>query len=509
MEKKRGTMNLSAEEADSVANKKLGAEAALNPNAAEFVPFALRSPAANMKDLETSPKLTTSGKSVLDRSESSVLNTSNSEEEAQQYWCHQLPDDITPDFKLMGIDNDANIASRYTSGFTLKEQQASSVYPLDGNARAENLRYPVSSIGECLQTSRDRKVLSGTDQPYNGSTNQAFAANEHLLFNNADLCRLEFLASQFPSFSAESIADAYLSSGGDLNLTINVLTQLELQGDGGSTLSPKAFSTPNLSASSLPPPRVPNRHIGSRKLSGEYQQNVSPNWSPVNNSSRLMRSFSTIPSQAGTEPSIWKYDRNGSSDARQVLAKAYNTGQAKSIYGDRLQSRGSPLTSPARLETGVSFANMYPERREEAFDHQRVHNSYIEQARQAHLAGNNTLAKELSMIGQLHALQLKAANEEAQESIYHQSGTEQMIDLHGLNVSEAVYVLKHKLAVLRNAARSVGQRVLVSIDVGAGHHTWDSPTAARLPAAVQRYLLEEEGLDYSEPRPGLLRVVIY
>lgn len=224
-------MNLSAAEADAVANKKLGAEAALNPNAAEFVPFALRSPAANMKILETSPKHTTSGKSVLDRSESSVSNASNSEEEAQQNWCHQLPDDITPDFKLMGIDSDANIDSRYTpltnSGFTLKEQQAFPVYPLDGNARTEKLRYPVSSIGECLQTSWDRKTLSATD----GSPNQAFVAemtNEQLLLNNADLCRLEFLASQFPSFSAESIADAYLSSGGDLNLTINVLTQLEV-----------------------------------------------------------------------------------------------------------------------------------------------------------------------------------------------------------------------------------------------------------------------------------------
>ncbi|KAL1552289.1 polyadenylate-binding protein-interacting protein 7-like isoform X1 [Salvia divinorum] len=524
-EEKRSTMSLSAEAA-SVANKKLGAEATLNPNAAEFVPFSLRSPAADTKVLETSPKLTNSGKSVLDRLESSVSNNSNSEEEAHRYWCHQLPDDITPDFKLMGIDNDANKASRYTSpsnsGFALKEQQAFSVYPLDGNARAEKLRYPVSSIGGCLQTSLakpwDRKILSGAGQPYNCSTDRALVAemsNEQLLLNNADLCRLEFLATQFPSFPAESIADAYWSSGGDLNLTINVLTQLELQVDGGSTLSPKNFSTPNLRASSLPPLRVPNGHSGSRKLAGEYQQNASPNWSPVNNSSRLMKSFSTIPSRAATESSIWKYDRNGSSDAKQVLAKPYNSGQAKSLYGDRLQSRGSRLTSPASLETGVSFANMYPEKREEACGHARMHNTYIEQAQRAYLAGNNTLAKELSMIGQLHGLQVKAANEESQESIYRQrnsditNGTEQMIDLHGLNVSEAVYVLKRELTVLRNAARSVDQRVLVSIGVGAGHHTWGSPTAARLPAAVQRYLLEEEGLDYFELRPGLLRVVIY
>lgn len=88
-------------------------------------------------------------------------------------------------------------------------------------------------------------------------------------------------------------------------------------------------------------------------------------------------------------------------------------------------------------------------------------------------------------------------------------GQERIIDLHGLHVSEALHVLKRELAVLRNAARSADQRLQVYICVGTGHHTRGSRTPARLPIAVQRYLLEEEGLDYSEPQPGLLRVVVY
>lgn len=83
-----------------------------------------------------------------------------------------------------------------------------------------------------------------------------------------------------------------------------------------------------------------------------------------------------------------------------------------------------------------------------------------------------------------------------------------MIDLHSLNVNEAIFVLKRELAVLRNAARSVDQRLLVYIFVGTDHHTRGSPTPSRLPAVVQRCLLEE-GLDYSEPQPGLLRVMVY
>jgi D-serine deaminase-like pyridoxal phosphate-dependent protein len=88
-------------------------------------------------------------------------------------------------------------------------------------------------------------------------------------------------------------------------------------------------------------------------------------------------------------------------------------------------------------------------------------------------------------------------------------GHEQMIDLHGLHVTEAIHVLKHELSVLRSTAQAADQRLQVYICVGTGHHTRGSRTPARHPVAVQRYLLEEEGLDYTEPHPGLLRVVIY
>lgn len=88
-------------------------------------------------------------------------------------------------------------------------------------------------------------------------------------------------------------------------------------------------------------------------------------------------------------------------------------------------------------------------------------------------------------------------------------GQDRMIDLHGLHASEAIHVLKHELSVLKSTARAAEQRLQVYICVGTGHHTRGSRTPARLPIAVQRYLLEEEGLDYTEPQPGLLRVVIY
>ncbi|KAL1557272.1 polyadenylate-binding protein-interacting protein 7-like [Salvia divinorum] len=564
-------MYLSGKGASS-GDKNLGSsKQTLNPNATEFVPFALRSPIAGSNGAEASSKFVTSvasgpGKGILDRSESSASN--NSDDEAQQYWRNQLPDDITPDFKVMGIDDnqganslpfsslsltDANESSRYSSsigrGFTLKEHQGLSPCPVNGNIHAEQLRYPVSSYGEYLSPTSYHSSLSkpwdqqivGNDQlvaregtdggnPRHGLL--ADMSSEQLMLDNSDVSPLEFLASQFTGFAAESLAEVFFANGGDLNLTIEMLTQLELQVDGGlnQTLTSKTVSAPNLDSMDFPALSVRD---GQNELC--IPQNGSAYRSPEKQGSLLFRSNSFVPSRGATnfasavrkmvpqDSSMWKYEKNGSSDASigssrssHVLASSYNGGQGRGIYGDRFQSRGSSRSSPVWLETGDAVANMYSEMREEARDHARVRNVYFEQARQAYLVGNKVLAKELSIKGQLHNMQMKAAHGKAQESIFRQrnsdiqtNGREQMIDLHGLHVSEAIHVLKRELAVMKNAARSMDQRLLVYICVGTGHHTRGARTPARLPTAVQRYLLEEEGLDYSEPQPGLLRVVIY
>ncbi|KAH6774163.1 CTC-interacting domain 7 [Perilla frutescens var. frutescens] len=570
-------MYSSGKGASSGDKKLLSLKPTLNPNATEFVPFALRSPVAGTNGAEASSKFVTSaasapGKGILDRSESSVSN--NSDDEAQQYWRNQLPDDITPDFNVLGIDDtqgvnnlsfsnlsltDTNEGSRYSAsmgnGFMLKEPQGLSPRPVNGNSHAEQMRYPVSSYGEYLSPTGFHSSLAkpwdqqivGNDQLLaregtdSGNPRHGLVAdmpNEQLLLDNTDVSPLEFLASQFPGFAAESLAEVYFANAGDLNLTIEMLTQLELQVDGGlnPTLTSKTVSAPNLNSMDFPALSVRDGQNDLAKFTADgLHQNGSPYRSPEKQGSLLFRSNSFVPSRGATDfasavrkmasqdSSMWKYERNGSSDASigssrssQVLASSYNSGQGRGIYGDRTQSRGSARSSPMWLETGEAVANMYSEMREEARDHARVRNVYFEQARQAYLVGNKALAKELSIKGQLHNMQMKAAHGKAHETIYRQrnsdiqtNGRERMIDLHGLHVSEAIHVLKRELAVMKNAARSMDQRLLVYICVGTGHHTRGARTPARLPTAVQRYLLEEEGLDYSEPQAGLLRVVIY
>lgn len=579
----------------------------LNPNAAEFIPFSLRSlPSGSTSSVDATTRLTTAGslgKAVLDRSESSISN--NSDDEAHNYWRCQLPDDITPDFKVIeeeepqGLSNlsfaglsinDDNESSMFSSAkgsrYILNEQQELPQHHLNGNTFADKLRFSNPTYREepssasflnslakpwerpvgnnNLHISSGQEALAYDDNArlgflndnnlHVGSGQEALAYDdnarhgflndvltENAIVDETDFNPLEFLASLFPGFASESLAEVYFANGCDLHLTIEMLTQLEIQVDSNfiQNPSPKTLSSPNLTPMDFPALAPTNGQTTTAKYAADNVQQSGSPYLPSGKDLLMFKSSSSIPSRGATDfasavrklasqdSGIWKYDRNGSGDAStgssrslNVLASAYNGGQGRNNFGDRLQNRGSARPAPVWLETGDAVANMYSELREEARDHARLRNAYFEQARQAYLIGNKALAKELSAKGQLHNMHMKEAHGKAQESIYRQRnpvgpemvngrGHERMIDLHGLHVSEAIHVLKHELGVLRSTARAAEQRLQVYICVGTGHHTRGSRTPARLPIAVQRYLLEEEGLDFTEPQPGLIRVVLY
>ncbi|KAK1418341.1 hypothetical protein QVD17_27484 [Tagetes erecta] len=558
-------LNRGASGIEKTLSTQTGKAKSLNPDAAEFVPFALRSSSGSTSAADASSSVgkfgvLTPGKSVFDRAESSVSNISD--DEAHQFWKHQLPDDITPDFNALGEEDshginsipfsslsiaDVNGTSRFsapTGGMLMSTKQNELSLPqINGSSAAEKMRYPYAANFEQMVSKpwdmHSDQLLSGVidEPPYNGDPGQGYLdglLNEQQM-EATEVNSLEFLASQFPGFAAESLAEVYYANGCDLNLTIEILTQLELQVDNGlnQNLNSKVLSAPNLTALDFPalsptdsqnnvaPFSVHDQQQNYRSLEKELLMFKSSSISPSLGATDFA---SAVKKMASHDSSIWKYDKNhsptstiGSSRSSQNLASGYG----RSNYGDRLANRSSSRSAPVWLETGEAVANMYSEMRGEARDHARLRNSYFEQARQAYLVGQKALAKELSAKGQLHNMQMKAAHEKAQESIYYQRnpasldmqsngrGRERIIDLHGLHVNEAIHVLKRDLMALRNIARSTDQRQQVYICVGTGHHTKGSRTPARLPVAVQRYLLEEEGLDYSEPQPGLLRVVLY
>ncbi|XP_021755556.1 polyadenylate-binding protein-interacting protein 7-like [Chenopodium quinoa] len=547
----------------------------LNPNAAEFVPFSLRTPSSGASG--------SSGKQVLDRSESSI--STNSDEESRQYWQQQLPDDITPDFNVLGEDDHRGLgtlslaalslhagatatdAIRFSaplgSPYKINEPLDFTAHHTNGAALTDNMGYPISLYADdpssttfLQRTSKPWEMqLLRADHHFGNArdgnsfdettrrANSSDIATETAMLENTDMNPVEFLVSQFPGFAAESLAEVYFANGCDLNLTVEMLTQLELQVDGAfnQNMNSKTLSAPNLTSMDFPALPVPDNKTNLQKYTGdELQQNVNSYGSSEKDNMLLFRSNSSLSAKGATDfasavrklspqdPCLWKYDRSGSADIAvgssrnsHALSGSYHTGAGRSAYSDRMQGRSSARAAPAWLETGEAVGNLYTEVREEARDHARIRNVYFEQARQAYLMGNKALAKELSVNGQLHNMKMKAAHSKAQESIYRQRnpispdqqgggrGQGKVIDLHGLHVSEAIHVLKQELSLLRNAARLAEQRLHVYICVGTGHHTRGSRTPARLPIAVQRYLLEEEGLEFSEPQQGMLRVVLY
>uniref|UniRef100_A0A0C9S854 TSA: Wollemia nobilis Ref_Wollemi_Transcript_5802_2324 transcribed RNA sequence n=1 Tax=Wollemia nobilis TaxID=56998 RepID=A0A0C9S854_9CONI len=543
----------------------------LNPNAKEFIPLSLRSPSSSTKnsDVSKSEPAESCGKAVLDRTDSATSNTSD--DETQKYWRYRLPDDITPDFVEDLVQDSESFSSGRSSGFDYSSASKSLSVMEGGHLAYENMphgidascangksRFVFSDHGEgrsasgMSASSAWDQLLIGHDQQLVKNRDGYFTADEcdlgflnellgeQALSDNNGMNPVEYLVTQFPDFAAESLAGIYYASGGDLNLTMEMLTQLELQEDAGSnhSFNTKSSSAPNLTSMDFPALSSADMLNGLSQYTEDDVQQAVNTYKRGEGDKLFLTGFNTsgnsiaaadfaavVRKNASENSGQWKYDRNGAMDVKlgsgrnSQVSRASFAANSRVINGDRLRSSTNVRQTPQMwLETGEAVANMYSDLREEARDHARVRNAYFEQARQAYLTGNKALARELSAQGQIHNGRMKAAHGKAGEAIYRQrnqasahllQAQERMIDLHGLHVNEAIHVLKGELAALRNTARSCGQRQQVLICVGTGHHTKGSRTPARLPIAIERYLLEDEHLDYTEPQPGMLRVVIY
>ncbi|GER35360.1 small MutS related domain-containing family protein [Striga asiatica] len=390
----------------------------LNPNAREFVPLGVRSRAADIL----------------------------------------LPDDLTLDFEATGLDNTSQeINGLSFSSLSLMdgkehsalEQQDISSDLFNGNNYVEKQRIVGSSRGErraplgfrgsfdkCWdeRIGNDGRLLAKDRYSYYGNSRVDFCtdvSNEQLMMENEDLNPIVFLASRFPGFSAESLMEVYFANGGDLNPTIEMLTQLEVYfANGGDLnltiemltqleaemnrgcnqiLNSKNLPTTNLSGSDFPALCLTNVRNG---LGKDCTLFFSP--FPSAQSRRAIDLGSAVEKMASQDSSIWAYEKKGSSATSvgssrslQLLGSSYNSGQGRGICSNAVQNR----------------ANMYSEMWEEARDHARIRNAYFEKARQAYQIVNKSLAKDLIIKGQMHNMWMKAAHEKAQESIFRQSRT--------------------------------------------------------------------------------------
>ncbi|KAI0498872.1 hypothetical protein KFK09_019770 [Dendrobium nobile] len=530
----------------------------LNPNAAEFVPSSFKPTNESNKfdDTYRQDLPGTSRKVVLNRSDSTTSH--NSDDEAHQYWRRQLPDDITPDFTTTGKDDFPGLELLPLAGLSIFDENGGSRVPELAsrqtlhaqltNGLTDELGYSDSMFHEnqtsvAFTTPADdswdnqfikagQHLSNGLDGHHlNGSSSAGFVNNsfiDHFIMEDSAINHVEFLALQFPGFSAESLAEVYYANSCDLNFTIEMLTQLELQMDGGFTQNPnlKAMATPNLNALDFPALPVAD---SQNRFTPYSRDNIQQTQDLYRSPSSIFRGppdfASAVRKLASQDDGIWKHERNGSVDSfgssgvnPQLLTSSYK-GHGKLAHENKLQGLRATQAGPAWLDTGDAVANIYSTTREEARDFARLRNACFQQAREAYLIGNKALAKELGDKGKWYNLQMKEAHAKARETIYRQRnpvsselqgygrGQERLIDLHGLHVNEAIHVLKHELTTLRNAVRSSGHRLQVFICVGTGHHTKGARTPARLPIAVEQYLVDE-GLHYTQSQPGLLRVLL-
>lgn len=219
----------------------------LNPNASEFVPSSVgllsgsRSSDAEKKNNDF---FGTSWEPTQNFSASSALNNYD-----DGYWSHQLPDDISPDFETTGDDNLCMPHDLSLSGLYINDGIEASQFDTSGShsdlfhqsqpINAHSIKLNGSNEYSKIQTSNAFVNVSsnlGTMQIASADHNFAsFMENAHYVDPNVDegtscasMNHVDFLASQFPSYSVESLAELYFANKYDLNLTVEILTQLEV-----------------------------------------------------------------------------------------------------------------------------------------------------------------------------------------------------------------------------------------------------------------------------------------
>ncbi|ONL94236.1 CTC-interacting domain 7 [Zea mays] len=341
---------------------------ALNPNAEEFVPSSLRSFSDSSKKSDATMIVSGSSKESSTDKPESILR-SNSDEEAHQYWQQQLPDDITPDFKVLGQDESPGPDSLSLTGLSINDGIDTSIFSPNQTLGVQhhaspfirdklNTRPKINLSGPTYMDERSQAAIlsptAGSMSPNAAPWVKNLRNGGHYNTSRRDATASHYNGDSSIGASLHNLTDAYHGSRRSLSTTMDIMSQLESKVDGRLNQNLRSLSFGN---SSPPSP-------------ASYAQNGLGNYTGREHISldvpRGRYKTTSLP-----VPGL------GSSRGSQVLGGPYN-GNHDMISTNTLQNMAGIQTGAAWLETDAA-ANTYLESKDEVHDFASLRHAVLEQ----------------------------------------------------------------------------------------------------------------------------------
>ncbi|XP_036056713.1 NEDD4-binding protein 2 isoform X2 [Onychomys torridus] len=151
----------------------------------------------------------------------------------------------------------------------------------------------------------------------------------------------------------------------------------------------------------------------------------------------------------------------------------------------------------------------YDDYRAEAFLHQQKRVECYSKAKEAYRMGKKNVATFYAQQGSLHEQKMKEANHLAAVEIFEKVNAsllpQNVLDLHGLHVDEAIEHLTTVLQQKTEEFKQNGGKPYLSVITGRGSHSQGG--VARIKPAVIKYLTSHS-FRFSEIKPGCLKVML-
>ncbi|XP_039607254.1 NEDD4-binding protein 2 isoform X2 [Polypterus senegalus] len=151
----------------------------------------------------------------------------------------------------------------------------------------------------------------------------------------------------------------------------------------------------------------------------------------------------------------------------------------------------------------------YDDYRAEAFIHRLKQQECFSKAAEAYRRGMKDVATYYAQQGHLHGQHMKDAHYRAAIKIFERVNAsllpQNVLDLHGLHVDEAIHHLKRVIQEKQTEYQQCGGKPHLSVITGRGNHSQGG--VARIRPAVIDYLTNHS-FRFSEPKPGVLNIML-